>query len=263
VFAPRPLAALAVAAALLAAVALLARRSSSAAAPPHAPVPDAMAAAAATSAAGKGGASALIFLHGLGDAGSSWRWMARAFAAPGRRFAFPDAPEQPVTVNGGYVMPSWFDLDDLPVTARTPDDVDGFRASAARIHALIDAEVSAGVDPSRIVLGGFSQGAALSLYAGLRYPRPLGGLILLSGWTAARGELGTCMLPAVAAAKPRVYAAHGRSDDKVDYALGAGTAESLKALGFDVTWRPFDGYHEVARESVDEMGAFVKAVLGS
>lgn len=212
-----------------------------------------------------GSRAAVIFLHGLGDAGASWSWMARrygkALGGNATSFAFPDAPLSAVTLAPGSLMPSWFDLDDLPVTAATPDDLDGLTASTARIHRMIDEEVARGTHPLRIVLGGFSQGAALSLYAGLRYAQPLGGIILLSGWTAAKAEMPGCMSPAVAAAKPRVYAAHGVRDDKVLYELGKGTVDLLKANGFDVTWRPFEGYHELAEDSVGDMAAFLRDVL--
>lgn len=221
------------------------------------------AATKATSASSAISKGAVIFLHGLGDAGSSWSWMAKQYAKslPSVQFTFLDAPIQPVTLNGGRAMPSWFDLDDLPVTSRTPDDVEGFNESTLRIHKVIDAAVASGIEPGRIVLGGFSQGAALSLYAGLRYPKPLGGLILLSGWTAAKSSFPGCMPEAVAVAKPRVYSAHGTRDDKVLYELGKATADMLKGAEFDVRWRPFQGYHELVDEEVDDIGAFLREVM--
>ena len=120
------------------------------------------AAAAAASTAAASGLSSLIWLHGLGDSGAGWSFLRGELAPrfPHLRFAFPNSPTQPVTLAGGEAMPSWMDLDDLPVTARTPEDRDGYEASTRLVHALIDKEVAAGVPASRIFLGGFSQGAS-------------------------------------------------------------------------------------------------------
>jgi phospholipase/carboxylesterase len=218
-----------------------------------------------------GGKAAVIFLHGLGDAGSSWSWMAPQYgkalelfmgAGSSVEFSFPDAPVQPVSLNEGEPMPSWFDLDALPVTAATPHDDEGFNRSSELVHRLIDAAVAAGAHPSRIVLGGFSQGAALSLYAGLRYKQPLGGLILLSGWaTAAQPVLPVAAVKA--AAKPRVYCAHGWRDDKVDFDAGSTAAKLLQGSGFDVLWREHDGYHELVDDEVRDIASFLTSVLGA
>ena len=217
-----------------------------------------------------GGKAAVIFLHGLGDAGSSWSWMAPQYskalelfmgAGSSVEFSFPDAPVQPVSLNEGEPMPSWFDLDALPVTAATPHDEDGFNRSSELVHRLIDAAVAGGAHPSRIVLGGFSQGAALSLYAGLRYKQPLGGLILLSGWaTAAQPVLPVAAVKA--AVKPRVYCAHGWRDDKVDFDAGSTAAKLLQGSGFDVLWREHDGYHELVDDEVRDIASFLTSVLG-
>jgi predicted esterase len=116
---------------------------------------------AASAALAAGAARTCIFLHGLGDSSAGWSFLRGEFAAraPQLKWVFPDSPVQPVTLAGGDSMPSWMDLDDLPVTAHTPEDRAGFEASTKIIHALIDKEVAAGVPASSIYLGGFSQGA--------------------------------------------------------------------------------------------------------
>lgn len=243
--------------------------------PPHAPPlatdapPMATATAAATAAVARAApSSALIFLHGLGDEGASWAWLARQFARPGLRASFPDAPHTPVTLNNGRPMPAWFDLDDLPVTPRTPFDAPGFAASTAAVHALIDAEVARGVAANRIVLGGFSQGAALAAYAGLRYASPLGGLVLLSGWLAGGADdLPSAMPPAVAAAASagqlRAFVGHGTRDDKVLFELGGGLRDALVGAGVRVEWAEFRGGHTLADVEVEGMSKLLDDVLGA
>lgn len=124
-------------------------------------------AAASTAAAGR---SSLIFLHGLGDSGSGWSFLRGSLSPrlPNTRFAFPNSPTQFVSL-AGEPMPSWMDLDSLPVTAATPEDREGFESSTRLVHKLIDAEVAAGVPAHRVFLGGFSQGAPGSTHGTLLF----------------------------------------------------------------------------------------------
>lgn len=122
-------------------------------------------------------AASIIWLHGLGDTGAGWAALGRTIndKHPSWRFSFPTAAVRPVTLNGTS-MTAWMDIDDLPVTLDTPDDEAGCESSASVVHGLIDAEIARGTPASRIFLGGFSQGAAMSVYAGLTYPKALGGV---------------------------------------------------------------------------------------
>lgn len=92
----------------------------------------------------------------------------------------PTAPTQPVTLNAGFRMPSWFDLKTLDVGG--PEDEEGIRSASQNIHSLINSEISKGIPSNRVVLGGFSQGGALALYSALTYDQPLAGVIALSCW---------------------------------------------------------------------------------
>lgn len=99
---------------------------------------------------------------------------------PNMKVICPTAPVIPVTLNGGYRMPSWFDLKTLDISG--PEDADGIKAAAKNVHALIKKETDDGIAASRILLGGFSQGGALALYSALTYAEPLAGVMALSCW---------------------------------------------------------------------------------
>lgn len=131
---------------------------------------------------------------------------------------FPDSPSIPVSCNGGFRMPAWFDLEEIPVTASTPDDVEGFKRSIDYVHGLVDKLADAGVPPERVVLGGFSQGAATVLLAGLSYPRKLAGIVAFSGWLAMRDTFPGHVHEAQKSTP--VLQVHGRADDKGESSPG-------------------------------------------
>ena len=199
-------------------------------------------------------------MHGLGDAGESWTWMRRMrLPTSAVRWHFPTAAQRPVTLNAGHRMTAWFDLDDLPVTASTPDDEPGFAASVKRIHALIDEEVAAGVAPEHIVLGGFSQGGAMTLAAGLRYGRPLGGMVVVAGWMPMRATLDDWRDSA--SQSTPLYFAHGDEDDKVLQSLGVAAHAMLTQRGYAARWTSFGGGHSFPPRVASEVTAFIAGVM--
>eukprot|EP00966_Prymnesium_polylepis_P045534 1054550-Prymnesium_polylepis.1 len=124
----------------------------------------------------------IVWLHGLGDSGRGWSHLRSELNLTGVEYAFPDAPTNPVTCNGGFRMTSWMDLENIPVSIGDKNDLAGVKASAELVHATLDAVVAKGTPSSEIVLGGFSQGGAMALYAGYTYPKPLAGVVIFSGW---------------------------------------------------------------------------------
>src|SRR5580700_8459184 len=125
--------------------------------------------------------ASIIWLHGLGADGTDFVPLVPELRLPddvAARFIFPNAPVRPVTVNNGMAMRAWYDIYSLGVRDR--EDASGIRASAALIDGLIDQERAADIKAERIVLAGFSQGGAIALQAGLRYPQLLAGILALS-----------------------------------------------------------------------------------
>lgn len=157
----------------------------------------------------------VIFVHGLGDTGHGLQPLADMFRADPAlhhvKWVLPHSPIQAVTANMGIEMPSWFDI--YSFGFNTTEDEKGMLQSAATIRQLINTEVDEGVDPSRIILGGFSQGGTMSLLTGLTDERKLGGLVVLSGWLPLRNRF-TSMAGPHAQTTP-IFWGHGSIDPLV------------------------------------------------
>ncbi|XP_017328297.1 acyl-protein thioesterase 1 isoform X3 [Ictalurus punctatus] len=136
--------------------------------------------------------AAVIFLHGLGDTGHGWADAMAAIRTPYVKYICPHAPVMPVTLNMNMAMPSWFDIIGLGPDA--VEDETGIKKAAESINALIDQEVKNGIPSHRIVLGGFSQGGALSLYTALKTHQKLAGVVALSCWLPLRNSLSKEMM---------------------------------------------------------------------
>uniref|UniRef100_I1MR14 Phospholipase/carboxylesterase/thioesterase domain-containing protein n=1 Tax=Glycine max TaxID=3847 RepID=I1MR14_SOYBN len=129
--------------------------------------------------------SFVLWLHGLGDSGPANEPIKTLFTSSQFRdtkWSFPSAPSAPVTCNYGSVMPSWFDILEIPVAADSPNDESSLLKAVRNVHATIDKEIAAGINPNNIFICGFSQGGALTLASVLLYPKTLGGGAVFSGW---------------------------------------------------------------------------------
>ena len=126
-------------------------------------------------------AGTVLWMHGLGASGHDFEPIVPLLELPRVRFVFPHAPARGVTINGGLIMPAWYDILALG-TAAGGEDADDVRESAAMIEALIAREGERGVPSESVVLAGFSQGAAMALFVGTRHARPLRGIMVLSGY---------------------------------------------------------------------------------
>ena len=208
------------------------------------------------------GAAALLFMHGLGGSGAGIARVVKVLlkSRPYLQLVTPDAPLRSTTIGRGRPpMRAWFDMEALPLTLDEPTDIGGFVNSTATIHEHLDALVRDGVPAHRIVLGGFSQGGAMTLFAGLRYKVPLAGLLVVGGWAVAEAELSSCMAPAVAAAPPPILVAHGRHDRTIPFAFAETMRDALAQRNFTVTWSPYDGGHQLP--PLQLIDAFMERVL--
>ncbi len=202
----------------------------------------------------------VIWLHGLGADGNDFVPVVDELGLPanhGIKFIFPHAGVRPVTINNGYPMRAWYDI--LTLSRLDKNDEAGIRDSAARITALLDAEMAAGIPSTRLLLAGFSQGCAMALFTGLRYAHPLAGLLALSGYLPMHTTL-----PAEASDANRrtpILMMHGRQDPVVPHALGNASRELLQGLGYALDWREYNMQHQVCGEQIADIAVWLKARL--
>jgi phospholipase/carboxylesterase len=203
--------------------------------------------------------ASVIWMHGLGADGHDFASLPSQLGVAQNlaiRYVFPHAPIIPVTLNMGMRMRAWYDI--VSLDARGQDET-GIRRSATSIADLIACEVERGVPSSRIVLAGFSQGAAMALYTGLRHAAPLAGILALSGYLPLHEALP--VEASEANQQVEILYAHGQHDNVVPYDLGHGSAELLRAAGYAVEWHEYAMAHEVCPEEVREIGRWLTRVL--
>lgn len=202
----------------------------------------------------------VIWLHGLGDTGEGWADVGPQLQQllPTVRFLFPTAPSQPVTVNMGMRMPSWFDINSLDPALFTLDPP-GLAESSEYVRALVLAELDAGVLPERIVLAGFSQGGAVVLATALGPPQTaVGGVLVLSSF------LGSALPSATSGTKlPPVYFFHGEADRVVPLSWGQRSFQTLQAAGLDVSFRSYPGMqHSACMDEIQDIANILGKILG-
>jgi len=209
--------------------------------------------------------AAIIWMHGLGaDANDSVPIVNELGldGAPAVRFVFPNAPMRPVTINNGYVMRAWYDVSfgDLEGKSRRADE-QGVRESQAQIGTLIEREAGRGISNKNILLAGFSQGGAIALHCGLRYPQKLGGVMALSTYLPLAESLPQEGTPENKAVP--IFMAHGVFDPVVPLVMGAGSMTLLIGMGYAVDWRQYPMQHSVCAQEIQDIGAWLRKILKS
>lgn len=206
--------------------------------------------------------AAVIWLHGLGADGNDFASVASELdlsGCPGIRFVFPHAPSLPITINGGYVMPGWYDITGVDLVSR--QDAAGIEKSERAIVALIEHEIARGIAASRIVLAGFSQGCAMSLHTGLRYSQKLAGIMALSGYLPLADRFASERT--AANADTPIFMAHGTQDPVVVIARAEESRNTLSKLGHPVEWHSYPMQHSVHPRELVDISAFLTRVLGA
>ncbi len=205
--------------------------------------------------------SAVIWLHGLGDSGAGFAPVVPQLSLPSNhsiRFIFPHAPEQPVTINQGYVMRSWYDIKSLDLHNRA--DMAGVLDSEKLVTALIHEQIQQGIPASNIVLAGFSQGGVMSLFTGLRYPQKLAGIMALSCYLPTADQLPQ-QLSAANKTTP-ILQQHGQQDDVVPIAAGKMANQLLLANNYQVEWHTYPMAHNVIAEQLATITQWLLARVG-
>jgi phospholipase/carboxylesterase len=206
--------------------------------------------------------AAVIWLHGLGADGNDFAGLVPELNLAGCapiRFIFPHAPSIAVTLNGGYVMPAWYDIMGTDLVSR--QDAAGIQKSERAITALIENEIARGIAPERIVLAGFSQGCAMALHTGLRLPYRLAGIMALSGYLPLADRFVDERHNANA--HTPVFMAHGTQDPVVVVARGESSRDALAAMGHPVQWHTYPMQHSVHPREIADISVFLKQVLGA
>lgn len=198
----------------------------------------------------------VIWLHGLGADGHDFEPIVPELnlaAHADIRFVFPHAPVRPVTINGGVPMRAWYDVISLDKSG--PQDEAGIRDSAASLLQLIERERERGVDASRIVLAGFSQGGAIAMHTAMRVPQRLAGLMALSTWMPLASTIGEEVVDN-SESQPRelpVLMVHGTFDPLLPLAAGQHAREIMQDAGFKVQWHEYPMAHAVCAEEISEI----------
>ncbi len=210
----------------------------------------------------------IIWLHGLGADGSDFVPVAKEMELPVPvRYVFPHAPMRPVTINGGYVMPAWYDIlvgaasAEISASIGKQEDAEGIRESQTEIEKLIAREKLRGIASKNIFLAGFSQGGAVVLHTGLRHKERLGGIIALSTYVPLMQTL-----PAEAAASAievPIFMAHGNEDAVIPHAFGRSSAESLLRQGYALEWHSYDMPHAVCQEEIRDIESWLTQRLAN
>jgi phospholipase/carboxylesterase len=203
---------------------------------------------------------AVIWLHGLGADGHDFEPIVPELARPGERplrFVFPHAPIRPVTLNGGFAMRAWYDI--VSLERRGPEDESGIRASQELVEALIRRENERGIPSERIVLAGFSQGGALALVTGTRYPHKLAGIMGLSCYMLLAERFAAERVAANQATP--IFLAHGLEDPIVAPLLGEHARAWLEAAGYPVEWHTYAMPHSVCPQEVTDIANWLRRVL--
>lgn len=209
---------------------------------------------------GENPVATIIIIHGLGADGRDFLPIAEQLdlsSVGPVRYLFPSAPSMAVTINGGFVMPAWYDI--LGVDLARREDEAGLRHSQAAIEALIEHEKSRGMPAHRIVVAGFSQGCAMALMVGLRHRERLAGIVGMSGYlplaslTAAERSAASQPVP--------VFLAHGSRDGVVALPRATASRDALTALGYEVEWHEYLMEHSVCQEEIADLQRWLNRVL--
>lgn len=202
---------------------------------------------------------AVIWLHGLGASGHDFEPVVPQLGLNNDmavRFIFPHAPNRPVTINGGMVMPSWYDIFEMSLDRKV--DVAQIEQSSQQIKDLINREVERGVKPEHVVIAGFSQGGAVAYHLALGYPQRLAGLMTLSTYLATNDQIEY----SAANKELPILIEHGTHDPVVPVALGEQASKTLSDKGYNVEYITYPMAHQVCMPQIQGIGVWLNKVLG-
>lgn len=221
-------------------------------------------------ASAKPAKAAIIFVHGLGDSGEGWSWFPQLVSLSGLiknheaiNYVFPNAPSLPITANGGYIMPGWFDIYEFN-NPNAKQDVAGFLKSSEVIKELIREQLEVNnIPPEKIIIGGFSQGAAVALATASLLDHKIGGVVALSGFCPASDAISKLHDKSGANFKTPIFQGHGTADPVINFEIGKQTSEFYQNLGFkSYSFKSYSGVgHSADDQELKDVLKFVDTIL--
>jgi phospholipase/carboxylesterase len=205
--------------------------------------------------------ASIIWMHGLGADGHDFEPLIPQLDIVDRlgvRVILPHAPRRPVTINGGMLMPAWYDIPAADFSRG--QDSEGICASEQQLRDLIERELALGIPAERILLAGFSQGGAIALHTGLRYPQPLAGVLALSTYLPLAARLEAEM--STANRSIPIMMAHGTQDPVVPLQLAEQSRDRLRQAGYRVDWHTYAMPHAVSPEELVDVRRWLLQQLG-
>jgi phospholipase/carboxylesterase len=211
----------------------------------------------------------VIWLHGLGADGHDFEPIVPELALdpergqPPVRFIFPHAPRRPVTINGGMEMRAWYDISLAggPGAETFRGNDEHIKASAEQLKDLIAQEQARGIHSDKIILAGFSQGGAIALYTGLRYEKPLAGIMALSTYLPMAEHLQaeqSAVNQSVA-----IFMAHGQQDSTIPIAVATASKTKMEQAAYQIEWHDYPMAHSVSIEEIQDISAWLKKIMNS
>lgn len=200
----------------------------------------------------------VIWLHGLGADGHDFEPIVNELTLTQNiRFIFPHAPEMPVSINNGMIIPAWYDIKAAQIDSL--QDEAGIKQSQNTVLALITREIERGVKSENIILAGFSQGGAIALHAALRYEKSLAGIMGLSTYLPLADTVANEINNANK--NTPVFLAHGIHDPIVPFQLATNTHATLNQLGYTVELKKYEMEHSVCIEEVEDISNWINSVF--
>ena len=202
----------------------------------------------------------IIWLHGLGATANDFPPIVPELGLQADRpikFVFPQAPNRPITINGGFEMPGWYDIKGMSLEEK--QDIDGMRESQTMLEGLVAAEIDRGIAANNIIVAGFSQGGAVAYYTATRSQTKLAGIIALSTYLPFQAQ--TEQEQSGVNVTTPILANHGTHDPVVPLTYGQQSAELLKQLDYQVEWKTYPMEHQVVMEQIRDIGAWINRVF--
>lgn len=203
----------------------------------------------------------VIWLHGLGADGHDFEPLVPELQLTRERsirFVFPHAPVRRVTINNGMSMRAWYDFRSLDL-GRCEDETQ-MEESIGSVLGMIGTEPASGTESQRVILAGFSQGGAIALHAGLRYPDRLAGVIALSTYLPGAERL-VEQLSSANRGLP-IFLGHGQLDPIIPIAAGRAAAKQLAAWGYQTEVHEYAMPHSVCNQEIHQLREWILERLG-